>query len=835
MASDSDGNIRIWTKDGDQPRSGNDIKQGGNLVMDGAIYTAAQLGFTDNNRTITLYVEGHRVSSSLGNREIIVAMDYDFNGQTIHVEDAVKYTVKQQEFEMAVDTNRDNVIDDLDKADKDTWTNSRGAIILYNGDDDEDAGYQDNLDNIINNQGDIDDIGQLRVTKPDTSQISGDWSVVLTLAPVLNEDPYWNQYGPDERVRIFLPTLHTATGDIVCQAGDVGILGGTIYDTHGNLYFPGVPSVTFTNNSYDPNLDLSLFEGVGSVYFGIEGLIPGAPVRIISQLYAGLQLVQEEIVEVKVTPFIAFSHESPVERDTSYGPTVFVALDYDNSELRTNLRTKYDTLLSEVPVNSIQIQNTDSGGNSRIGDDTWWQDPFEIGYVQAPYGSQYVIFALPRSNTNLPNDFLNYAKNSMIRNGVGIFEKFAIGQFDDQDDGGNFEVMPGINSKGTPFGTIVMGKGSKSGTLNSDGSVNTDIGFMNERIVDFLIAQGVQDVISDIDLSWMSLGHIDEVISFATTPDGRARVASPEAAYALLLHAKQNLGVSGTQPVFSGMNYYIERSAPVHYNFSLDGLIQYIQGNSFYGPNSFAEKIRTNITEKLGFDSQNYTIRNSIGGISQYSLTRIGYLEGNDHFGNGRMVEWKLEFTSNIEYNLYYRKDNTLDPWIYDGTGNRNTDFISNSGMVYILHTWWGYATTAGQGVIFATYPSPDIIEMPVLFYNYRENFASMGAKAFTNNVINSLVDGNTLFCPHVYGPLLDPSDPSTSVFNNYVSHIVTKDYLGKDDDGSIVLKGGDFSNVIFSNDFGYHYGFGSIHCGTNVLRKMPAFDSGKEWWMLFD
>jgi len=58
-----------------------------------------------------------------------------------------------------------------------------------------------------------------------------------------------------------------------------------------------------------------------------------------------------------------------------------------NGELRTNLSTKYGTLLSQV-----EYKATDG--------DVWWQDPFEIGYVQSPYGSQYVILALPRSTVN---------------------------------------------------------------------------------------------------------------------------------------------------------------------------------------------------------------------------------------------------------------------------------------------------------------------------------------------------------------------------------------------------------------------------------------------------
>ena len=86
-----DGNIRIWTKDGDEARSANSIHLGGNLVMNDMSYTAQQLGFTDTERTITLYVEGH----SLGSNVIIVSMDYVDNGQTVRVTDTVKYEVQE--------------------------------------------------------------------------------------------------------------------------------------------------------------------------------------------------------------------------------------------------------------------------------------------------------------------------------------------------------------------------------------------------------------------------------------------------------------------------------------------------------------------------------------------------------------------------------------------------------------------------------------------------------------------------------------------------------------------------------------------------------------------
>ena len=337
-----DGNIRIWNKDGDQPRSANSISSYGNLVMDGAYYTAEHLGFTDTERTITLYVEGH----SLGSNVIIVSMDYNDSGHKVHVEDAVKYTVIQQEFAVLVDTNRDNTINDLDEIGKEVWTNGNGAIILYNGDDDDGNHLPDYMDNDINGMYDLFDIGQLRVTRPDQPLDSGNWSVVMTLAPTYNEDAYWtNNYLPEERVRIFLPTYQSISGDLYCQAGDVGILGGMIKDASGGYVTTGPCTITFTSSPVDPLLDISIFDNMGSTYFGLEGLIPGAPVRIITQLYCGIDLIKEDIVEVKVTPFIAFSHESEVETSHEYGPTVFVSdFGNENLDLRTNLSTEYGSL-----------------------------------------------------------------------------------------------------------------------------------------------------------------------------------------------------------------------------------------------------------------------------------------------------------------------------------------------------------------------------------------------------------------------------------------------------------------------------------------------------------
>ena len=714
-------------------------------------------------------------------------------GKLIPPNDMVRYMVKQQEFGIHVDTNRDGKIDDLDEIGKGIWTNEYGAIILFNGDDSDGSKMPDYMDNHINGEDDLKDIGVVRVTKPGVSLNSGNWSVVMTLAPVHNEDIYWTtNFSPQERVRIFLPTKLETGGDIVCRAGDVGILGGEIKDDLGGYVTTGASSIMFTSNSIDPLLDISIFEGMGSINFGIEGLVPGAPVRIITELYRGIDLVKKDIVEVKVTPFIAFSHESLVERSDEYRPTVFVSQEnplshtkFDNYELRDKLRNEYGALLSEVTL-------------AQDHTDPWWQDPFAVGYVQAPYGSQYVILALPRAHRN-SYDFLNYAKNQMIRNGVGHYEKFAFtpgasgGEV--AEVGGNFEVMPGQNSFGNSLGTIVM-------AIGRDGSV------MPSNIVDFLIAQGVQDVfpqnvIDGIDLSWMLPGHIDEVISFATSPDGRARVASPEATWVLLLIAQRETAGNPSSPVMlQGMIDHngnkMNSGLTVNDVLADTGLYN----DNFYrigGVNGYSDELIETVRGRFQLESPVSNIT-AINGAPANTLWRAGYLECYDD--DGVELEWQVVYSQNGNFAASCRIKGTASSWTPDGVGNRNEDFVSNSKRCYILKAWWGISNIAsGQGYTFNTRPSSNMIEMPVLFHN----LLNKGAIAYTNNVINSLVDGDTLFVANVHGPIVN----GTNLFNWYVSEAAKR--VG-------------FTNVIVCEERAYHNWKGSIHCGTNVLRKMPLY-----------
>jgi hypothetical protein len=75
------GNLRIWTKDGNQPRSMTNVDDrctpGGNFVPgDYHVFTdITKFGFSETVRTITNYIEGIAPSGSLGDQQITVDLD----------------------------------------------------------------------------------------------------------------------------------------------------------------------------------------------------------------------------------------------------------------------------------------------------------------------------------------------------------------------------------------------------------------------------------------------------------------------------------------------------------------------------------------------------------------------------------------------------------------------------------------------------------------------------------------------------------------------------------------------------------------------------------------
>src|SRR4051794_47284 len=131
--------------------------------------------------------------------------------------------------DLLADTNRDGIITPLDDKNESTWKpgkSGQGAVILPNFDKDNAAtnGAPDNWtggvwngrpaapNNVIDNAADLLDVGRVRLRKLDTD-VAYNYRVTLQLLKPTT-DPAWFANTPaTDRVRVFLPTKQTTTGD----------------------------------------------------------------------------------------------------------------------------------------------------------------------------------------------------------------------------------------------------------------------------------------------------------------------------------------------------------------------------------------------------------------------------------------------------------------------------------------------------------------------------------------------------------------------------------------------------------------------------------------------
>lgn len=84
-----EGHLRLWMKDCTETRKKAGIASGGDYIPPGT-HTPAQLGVTDQKRTVTLYAEGVTGSNSVGDQRITARVT---DGHGTSAEDAVRLTV----------------------------------------------------------------------------------------------------------------------------------------------------------------------------------------------------------------------------------------------------------------------------------------------------------------------------------------------------------------------------------------------------------------------------------------------------------------------------------------------------------------------------------------------------------------------------------------------------------------------------------------------------------------------------------------------------------------------------------------------------------------------
>ena len=694
--------------------------------------------------------------------------------------------------DLQVDANRDGRIDEADVLRENRWTPGRGAIILPNLDrDNTAAGAPDNWsggsfngrpvapNNVIDNAADLLDIGVIRLAKLKTLDAYNYTLTIRVLRPA--SDPAWfKNTAATDRVRLFLPGKVDGA-DTVLQPGDSAAMGRGIGHT---IRFRAEPVALSEYSIFDVAGD------GGGYYLGIEGIKPGAVVRVEATLEwtpviadgepPPPELINRDVVELKVAPFTLLDNRQRVRQviveNLNEHPVGF-----DNADVRAKLRALFGD-------DAIESKNGDF----------WQQDGYEIGYVKAPYGEMNLVLELPRARLAMgePNvSMRTFVRGTLLGPGVGVsldLAGFPIG--DNSSLGGDIDTVfkPG-SDPGTP-GFLLM---SNMPT------------FMRK----FFDAQGVNGKAIDLPLEWLGVNHVDEVIQ--QTPTGKVLVADPDVAWALLLwaakldpNARMHPGMNGNE----GVEGYTPEGLKVR-QLLKDRRLRWQNLAYAQQPGRLAT-VREKIREALGLKDE---VTRPVKGATtrgDVSLSRGGAFA--QMLGDVERT-FEVRFTGSDAYRLRYR--DAGGAWSEWYAGSRSADAVFPEARAFILKNYWSGTAQKGDSFTYKTVPGATLLRVPQLF-------ASGGLLSdpadpprdpiltpFSVNHINSLVDGTTVVTGNAFGPEVAWQDETKrDLLQGYVNETFGR---------------GGYTSVEVVDTTTYHNSGGSLHCGTNTIREIPA----RDWW----
>lgn len=303
---------------------------------------------------------------------------------------------------------------------------------------------------------------------------------------------------------------------------------------------------------------------------------------------------------------------------------------------------------------------------------------------------------------------------------------------------------------------------------------------LHNDIKQFFEAQDVNPRLQ-VNTDWLRIGHVDEVISFAST-GGRTIVADPEVCWALLIWARSIDPSNARVKVGSYLDW---RQV---YDILTDPGLRQDNFDEVMAPDALPS-IRT----ALALSSPE-VVTKGYSGSGQ--LTKGGAFVG--FFPNSNKRRYRITFSNSTDYTLQY-KELPSGNWIaesnpYSITGgiNKNQDCIFRDAKCFILKHWWGGTFQQGDYFEFEADPSCSTIEMPVLFTD------GVDAYAYIINHVNCLVDGGTVFTGKTH------EEYTGNILKTYVTNMFGK---------------AGYTTITDADSSYYHGGVGDIHCGTNVRR----------------
>ena len=280
------------------------------------------------------------------------------------------------------------------------------------------------------------------------------------------------------------------------RAGGNEIIGPAM----GPLYI--LPDLNFTEVEY--GIEALRFAGTG---FNGQALVT-------FRIEDGSALIYSQVGRLRVAPWIMPNHLDPAVK-------VFVV---DAGAGNARFRTELGPFVAGAGCSLQQYADRD----------IWMQDCMEIGVCSSATKAAPVVMRAKRGRplkafprTLLAPDF-GYEEVAPL-NAPGVDDSTF-------DSTGNLEVTPPLmtgTKRQYPWGRIYYGPGRRLEPFDRDTAA-------------FLTAQTVQAPFP-VNTNWLTVGHVDEVISFVPAPGGRGfklLLASPQRAYAILDAANKSAAAS---------------------------------------------------------------------------------------------------------------------------------------------------------------------------------------------------------------------------------------------------------------------------------------------------
>jgi hypothetical protein len=414
-----------------------------------------------------------------------------------------------------VDTNRDGVVQSEPQDHKQEFTNEYGAIVLVNTDDNRSPPKPPYLmprdaidDQLIPNAADEAQLSQIVIQKLGVDTIPKNWVITLTLLAPLNEPASFSEVFAEERIRIYYVDNSQNFPNKY-----VPILGRDIGATY-----------TFPNPPVKPQPDLS---GNGTLTLYMEGCEYGLDVFIVLTVTTGGNVVGKDQVRVMPTPLVFLSNIRTVQRCWVHD---------DGSAPGSDTGAVRDRIVGLLGAGATAYTETD---------DQWPQDEWELGMTSSPPIGAPVVWT---NGVNLPryrglDEYEQAYMRGPVPDATAVYGGWAWIYANTQTTapenyGGNLEVSP--PTANFPLGLLTIGD-----TMSDD------------ELLAFLARQRLQTLgaannwaAAKVDTSWLSVGHVDEVMCYVPAADGtqgfKIVVADPGLAYDLL-HPTPDPAVTSAQ------------------------------------------------------------------------------------------------------------------------------------------------------------------------------------------------------------------------------------------------------------------------------------------------